>query len=339
LIGEASQSVRPLRDIGQEDRQVRQVLSEVEEFARLLDLSPGLREVLEAGHVNRRNKQSALDQVLSKPVSPLHEIVLASGRQGTDERPPSILDELRRWWRSSRGSSGSKSPSPSDVSPQKETLKEMLERRTGKKVVLEETVDPAVLGGSSSGWVDRVRRQRAHADPADRENLQKGEAVAMSIRAEEITEILKSQIKGFEKRIDVAETGVVLSVGDGIARVHGLERRWRASSSISRRRSRDGAQLEEDNVGVVLLGDDPDQGRTRSAGPDESSRCRAATRWSAASSTPSASGGRPGPGRHEGFPARRDQAPGIVSGSLKEPLQTGLKAIDAMIPSAAGSAS
>ncbi len=62
----ARRYARALRDIGQEDRQVRQVLSEVEEFARLLDLSPGLREVLEAGHVNRRDKQSALEQVLSR---------------------------------------------------------------------------------------------------------------------------------------------------------------------------------------------------------------------------------------------------------------------------------
>ena len=46
----------------------------------------------------------------------------------------------------------------------------------------------------------------------------------MNIRAEEITEILKSQIKGYETSVDVAETGVVLSVGDGIARVHGLEK-------------------------------------------------------------------------------------------------------------------
>ena len=46
----------------------------------------------------------------------------------------------------------------------------------------------------------------------------------MSIRAEEITAILKSQIKEYDKRIDVAETGMVLTVGDGIARVYGLEK-------------------------------------------------------------------------------------------------------------------
>ena len=46
----------------------------------------------------------------------------------------------------------------------------------------------------------------------------------MQIRAEEITEIIKSKVKNFEVELDVAETGVVLNVGDGIARVHGLEK-------------------------------------------------------------------------------------------------------------------
>jgi len=79
----------------------------------------------------------------------------------------------------------------------------------------------------------------------------------MSIRAEEITEILKSQIKGYEKQIDVAETGVVLSVGDGIARVHGLEKAM-AGELLDFPGDVRGMvlNLEEDNVGVVLLGED-----------------------------------------------------------------------------------
>src|SRR4030067_2725883 len=79
----------------------------------------------------------------------------------------------------------------------------------------------------------------------------------MSIRAAEITDILKSQIKGYENRIDVAETGVVLSVGDGIARVHGLEKAM-AGELLDFPGDVRGMvlNLEEDNVGVVLLGDD-----------------------------------------------------------------------------------
>src|SRR3989304_4534170 len=79
----------------------------------------------------------------------------------------------------------------------------------------------------------------------------------MSIRADEITEILKSQIKGYETRVDVAETGVLLSVGDGIARVHGLEKA-RGGELLEFPGEVRGIvlNLEEDNVGIALLGDD-----------------------------------------------------------------------------------
>ena len=79
----------------------------------------------------------------------------------------------------------------------------------------------------------------------------------MNIRAEEITEILKSQIQGYEKRVDVAETGMVLSVGDGIARVYGLEKAM-AGELLDFPADVRGMvlNLEEDNVGVALLGDD-----------------------------------------------------------------------------------
>src|SRR3972149_3270243 len=79
----------------------------------------------------------------------------------------------------------------------------------------------------------------------------------MSIRADEITEILKSRVQGSEKRIDVAETGVVLSVGDGIARVHGLEKAM-AGELLEFPGEVRGIvlNLEEDNVGIALLGDD-----------------------------------------------------------------------------------
>jgi F-type H+/Na+-transporting ATPase subunit alpha len=46
----------------------------------------------------------------------------------------------------------------------------------------------------------------------------------MEIKAEEISQIIKEQIKDFDKKVELSETGIVLSVGDGIARVHGLEK-------------------------------------------------------------------------------------------------------------------
>ena len=158
----------------------------------------------------------------------------------------------------------------------------------------------------------------------------------MSIRAEEITEILKSQIKGFEKRIDVAETGVVLSVGDGIARVHGLEKAM-AGELLDFPGDVRGMvlNLEEDNVGVVLLGDDRliKEGDTvRRTGRIVEVPCGDAMVGRVVNALGQPVDGR-GPVDTKDFRRVEIKAPGIVKRQpVKEPLQTGLKAIDAMIP-------
>ena len=79
----------------------------------------------------------------------------------------------------------------------------------------------------------------------------------MKIKPGEITDILKREIKEYGREIDVAETGSVLSVGDGIARVYGLDE-VQAGEMVE---FEDGTRgmalnLENDNVGVVLFGDD-----------------------------------------------------------------------------------
>ncbi len=158
----------------------------------------------------------------------------------------------------------------------------------------------------------------------------------MSIRAAEITEILKSQIKGYEKRIDVAETGVVLSVGDGIARVHGLEKAM-AGELLEFPADVRGIvlNLEEDNVGIALLGDDHlikegdvvrRTGRIVEVPVGDAMVGRVLNPL-----------GQPidGRGPVETKESRRIEliAPGIVRRQpVKEPLQTGIKAIDSMIP-------
>jgi len=158
----------------------------------------------------------------------------------------------------------------------------------------------------------------------------------MNIRAEEITEILKSQIKGFEKRIDVAETGVVLSVGDGIARVHGLEKAM-AGELLDFPGDVRGMvlNLEEDNVGVVLLGEDQliKEGDTvRRTGRIVEVPCGDAMVGRVVNALGQPVDGR-GPVETKDFRRVEIKAPGIVKRQpVKEPLQTGLKAIDAMIP-------
>jgi F-type H+-transporting ATPase subunit alpha len=158
----------------------------------------------------------------------------------------------------------------------------------------------------------------------------------MSIRAEEITEILKSQIQGFEKRIDVAETGVVLSVGDGIARIHGLEKAM-AGELLEFPGDVSGMvlNLEEDNVGVALLGEDQliKEGDTvRRTGRIVEVPVGEALLGRVVNAL-----GQPidGKGPIDTKDARRIEikAPGIVLREpVTQPLQTGIKAIDGMIP-------
>ncbi|HEY5764684.1 MAG TPA: F0F1 ATP synthase subunit alpha [Candidatus Deferrimicrobiaceae bacterium] len=158
----------------------------------------------------------------------------------------------------------------------------------------------------------------------------------MNIRAEEITEILKSQIQGYEKRVDVAETGVVLSVGDGIARVHGLEKAM-AGELLDFPADVRGMvlNLEEDNVGVALLGDDvkiKEGDVVRRTGRIVEVPCGDAMIGRVVNSLGQPIDGR-GPIETEHYRRIEIKAPGIVKRQpVKEPLQTGLKAIDAMIP-------
>src|SRR6266446_8275442 len=80
--------------------------------------------------------------------------------------------------------------------------------------------------------------------------------MATDLKAEEITEIIRQQLTGIGKGIDVAEVGTVVSVGDGIARVYGLDRVM-AGELVQFPHDVVGLalNLEEDNVGVVLLGE------------------------------------------------------------------------------------
>jgi len=158
----------------------------------------------------------------------------------------------------------------------------------------------------------------------------------MQIRAEEISQILKDQIANYESRVEVAETGSILSVGDGIARIHGLANAV-AGELIDFGGGISGMvlNLEEDNVGVAILGDDKAlkegdsvkrTGRIVEVPVGEALLGRVVDPL-----------GNPLDGGPEFSNAetRRVEvkAPGIVGRKgVHEPLQTGLKAIDAMVP-------
>ncbi|HYX19780.1 MAG TPA: F0F1 ATP synthase subunit alpha, partial [Thermoanaerobaculia bacterium] len=158
----------------------------------------------------------------------------------------------------------------------------------------------------------------------------------MEIKADEITAILKQQLAGYEKAIDVAEVGTVLSVGDGIARIYGLDKVM-AGELVDFGHDIFGLalNLEQDQVGVVPLGE--------SQMVKEGQEVRRTRRIIQVPVGPGLVGrvvdalGRPiddkGPIQAaESYPIERI-APGVIDRQgVKEPVQTGLKAIDAMIP-------
>jgi F-type H+-transporting ATPase subunit alpha len=158
----------------------------------------------------------------------------------------------------------------------------------------------------------------------------------MAIKAEEITAILERELAGFEADVDLAEVGTVVSVGDGIARVYGLQK-CMASEMLEFPNGVYGLalNLEEDEIGAVLMGD------TRLV--EEGDQVRRTGRIMQVPVGDALIGrvvdplGTPLDGKgpietKEFYPIER-VAPGVVERQpVKEPLQTGIKAIDAMIP-------
>jgi F-type H+-transporting ATPase subunit alpha len=158
----------------------------------------------------------------------------------------------------------------------------------------------------------------------------------MQLRAEEISQIIKKQISSYEKTVEVTETGTVLTVGDGIARVYGLQGAM-ASELVEFPGELSGMvlNLEEDNVGVAIFGSDQ--------AVREGDTVKRTGRIIDVPVGPALVGrvvnalGQPvdGKGPIESEHRRRVEikAPGImVRQTVNEPMQTGLKAVDAMIP-------
>jgi F-type H+-transporting ATPase subunit alpha len=158
----------------------------------------------------------------------------------------------------------------------------------------------------------------------------------MDIKAEEISKVIREQIGSFAVEVDVAEVGSVVSLGDGIARVHGVERAM-SGEMLEFPHGVYGIalNLEEDGVGAVLLGEYTEikegdivkrTGRIISVPVGEELLGRVVNAL-----------GQPidgkGPITSKQFMPIERIAPGVVDRQpVREPLQTGLKAIDAMVP-------
>jgi F-type H+-transporting ATPase subunit alpha len=156
------------------------------------------------------------------------------------------------------------------------------------------------------------------------------------IRADEISRVLREEIENYEQVVSVAETGSVISVGDGIARVYGLENAM-AGEMIEFKGGISGLalNLEEDQVGAVLLGEY--SGITEGDEVRRTGRIMSVPVGEALIGRVVNALGEPiddkGPIATTEFNAIERIAPGVVDRQpVKEPLQTGIKAIDAMIP-------
>jgi len=158
----------------------------------------------------------------------------------------------------------------------------------------------------------------------------------VSIRPDEISAILKQQIADYDKSVSVSNVGTVLQIGDGIARIYGLEQVM-AGELVQFEDGTEGIalNLEEDNVGAVLMG----EGR----GIQEGSTVRASGKIAAVPVGDAMLGrvvnalGRPIDGKGDIATSEtrliESMAPGIIQRkSVHEPMQTGITAIDAMIP-------
>ena len=158
----------------------------------------------------------------------------------------------------------------------------------------------------------------------------------MSLRPDEITALIKEQIRVFDKKVERADTGTVVSVGDGIVRIHGLEKCMLNELLEFDNGVRCMAlNLEQEFIGAVMLGSDADiregdtvkrTGNIMSVPVGEELLGRVVNAL-----------GEPVDGKGEitaatRFPIER-QAPGIIQRqTVNVPLQTGIKAIDSMIP-------
>ena len=158
----------------------------------------------------------------------------------------------------------------------------------------------------------------------------------MNLRADEISSLIQKQIEGFEEGIELKETGRVISVGDGIARIYGLGEAM-AGELLEFPGGLSGMvlNLEEDNVGAVLLGRDDNI--------KEGDEVKRTGRIMEVPIGPEMVGrvvdglGQPidgkGPIKTDKFGPIERVAPGVIDRkSVHEPMQTGIKSIDGMIP-------
>ena len=327
-----------LFEIAKDEKQFAQVESDVKTFQGMLDASEDLRRLVRSPVISAENQATALTALLQKAqISGLTANFLrVIARNRRLFAVADMLKNFRALLARERGEVSADVASAHPLSAeQMNTLKDTLKAQMGKDVQINTRVDPNLLGRPRRQGRQPDDRQLAQ-DQAQQSQSRDERYCLMDIRASEISSILKEQIKNFGKEAEVSEIGQVLSVGDGIARVYGLDK-VQAGEMVEFPGGIRGMalNLEADNVGVVLFGDD--------RGIKEGDTVK---RTGAIVEVPVGKGllgrvvdalGNPidgkGPIKAEGRMRVDVKAPGIIPRkSVHEPMATGLKAIDALIP-------
>ncbi len=174
----ARRYARALLAIGEEEGQTRRILEETEQFDKLASDTPLLREMMEANHINRRDKKAALEASLAPAgfLASTRNFLFLLVDKGRMNILSSIVSEFRRLVEQIEGIERVEVVVPMPLTgTQRDMLQSVLEGQTGKKVMLEETVEPGVLGGmivkvGSTVYDGSARTQIKQI----RQNLEKG---------------------------------------------------------------------------------------------------------------------------------------------------------------------
>jgi F-type H+-transporting ATPase subunit delta len=174
----ARRYARALLAIGEEEGQTRRILEETEQFDRLVSDTPLLREIMEAVHINRRDKKAALEASLAPAgfLASTRNFLFLLVDKGRMNILSPIVSELRSLIEEIEGIERVEVVVPMPLTgTQRDMLQSVLEGQTGKTVILEETVEPGVLGGmivkvGSTVYDGSARTQIQQI----RQNLEKG---------------------------------------------------------------------------------------------------------------------------------------------------------------------
>ena len=330
-----------LYELAQEEHLEEEILSEMKEIRALFRENPKYPRLLSEPSIPRKERIGLIDAAFGSQAEPylVNFIKLLCEKNLLREFGGCQEAFQRRYYAAHNIAEAVVTSAASLSKEQEELLKKKLETMSGKAVVMELKTDPSVLAGVrvelDGKLFDGTVKGRL-AELSRRISDTVVEEEKMQLKPEEISKVIRSQIKYYENAIRQDETGTVLMVGDGIARASGLSNCMAGELLEFEDGSYGMAQnLEENSVSVVLFG----SGENISEG-------QLVKRTGKVVSVPVGEGmigrvvnalGQPidgaGPITAAEYRPIESPAPGICERKgVNQPLQTGIKAIDSMVP-------